>query len=126
MGLDDVTTKDFVGTHAAIVGALGSGEAVLRPAERVHVIVEQGVLLLDTKPGLMFGRQLHSFEARPAVVRLSRLLVVLVRLAEDESVVAQVERIPVDGHGVEIDIGIASFRLVCGAAVIVPNWQFCT
>ena len=51
MGLDDVTAVDLVGADAAIVGALGTGEAVLGPSEGVLVLVQQGVLLLDAEPG---------------------------------------------------------------------------
>lgn len=51
VSLDDVTAVDLVGADAAVVGTLGAGEAVLRPAERVLVLVKQGVLLLDAKPG---------------------------------------------------------------------------
>ena len=50
VGLDDVTAVDLVGADAAVVGALGTGEAVLGPSEGVLVLVQQGVLLLDAEP----------------------------------------------------------------------------
>jgi hypothetical protein len=46
------------------------------------------------------------------MVRLGRLLVVLVRLAEDELVVAETERVPVNGDRVEVDVGVGAFGLV--------------
>ena len=51
MGLNDVTAVNLVGADAAIVGALGAGEAVLGPAEGVLILVKKGVLLLDAEPG---------------------------------------------------------------------------
>ena len=44
--LHDVTTVDLVGTHTAVVGALGSGEAVLGPSERMLVLLRKKVLEL--------------------------------------------------------------------------------
>ncbi len=53
VGLNDVAAVDLVGPHAAVVGPLGPGEAVLGPAERVLVLVQEGVLLLDAEPRLL-------------------------------------------------------------------------
>ena len=43
----------LVGSDAAVVGSLGSGEAALGPAEGVLVLVQDGVLLLDAEPGVL-------------------------------------------------------------------------
>ena len=61
--------SDLVGAHSAVVGALGSREAILGPSEGVTILVQQSVLLnivinslslddtqvshlLNSKPGL--------------------------------------------------------------------------
>ncbi len=53
VALHDVATVDPVGPDAAVVRTLRSGEPVLGPAERVVVLVQQGVLLFNPKPGLV-------------------------------------------------------------------------
>merc|ERR1719150_3634922 len=53
VSLHNVPAVDLVCPHSAVVGTLGSGEPVLRPPEGVLVLVQQGVLLLDTKPGVL-------------------------------------------------------------------------
>lgn len=123
MSLDNVAAENFVGAYTAVVGPLRSGESVLRPTERVHIVVEQRVFLLDAEPRLLIGCQLHGFKAGVAVVGLGGLLVVLVRVAQDETVVAQVERIAVDGNWVKVDVRVASFSLIGRATVVVPDWQ---
>jgi len=112
VGLDDVATVDFVGTDTAVVGSLRSGESVLWPTEWMQVVVEQRVFLFDTEPGIFACGRLHGLETSCSVVCLGRFLVVFVRIAEDQSVVAQVERIAVDGNRVQENVRIAAFRLV--------------
>ncbi len=124
MGFDNVSTKNFAGSDTAIVRSLGSGEAVLRPAKWVHIVVEQSILLLDAEPRLLVGGQLHRFQTRVAVVRFGWFLVVLVRVAKDESVVSQVERVPIDGHWIQIDVRVAAFCLISRATIVIPNGQF--
>ena len=53
----------------------------------------------------------HRFHARLPVVRLRRLLVVLVSLAEDELVVAQAKRVAVDRHRVQVDVRVRALGL---------------
>ena len=52
------------------------------------------------------------------------LLVVFVSVAEDQSVISQVERIPIDGHRVQIDVRVAAFSLIGRTAIVIPNGQF--
>ena len=125
VSLDNIATKDFAGADTAVIWALGSGEAILGPAKGMQIVVEQSVLLLDAEPRLVLAGQLHGFQAGSAVVGLARFLVVLVGVAENESVVAQVKGIPVDSHRIEVDVRVAALGLVSRAAVIVPNRQFC-
>jgi hypothetical protein len=47
--LDDLTTVDLVVADAAVVAALGGGEAGRREAERTAVL-EERVLLLEAEP----------------------------------------------------------------------------
>ncbi len=106
-----MTLSYLVGADAAIVGALGSGEPVLGPAEGVAILVEEGVLLLDAEPGRLRLGALHDFVASLAAIGLGRDLVVLIGLAEDELVVAQPERITVDRDGVEIHVRVRALGL---------------
>lgn len=85
---------------------LGSREPIFGPAKWVHVLVEKSVFLLDSEPGLLVLGLLHDLIAALSVVGLSRLLVVLVGLAEDELVAAQSEGVIVDGHWVQVDVGV--------------------
>ena len=143
MGLDDVSAVDPVGSHSAVVRALGSGESVLGPAEGMLILVEEGVLLLDAEPRLLiFGpgkrndlskeetfkrknlRRVslgHDFVAELPVVGLCGLLVVLVGLAEDNLVVSQPEGILVHGNGVQVDVGVGTLGLSGGGAIEVPD-----
>ena len=125
MGLDDIATVDFIGTDTAVVGSLGSRESVLGPSEWMQIVVQQCVLLFDTEPGILVTGCLHGFEASCTVVCFGRLLIVLVRIAEDQSVVAQIERIAVDGHRMQENVRVAAFCLVSRTSIVVPYGQFC-
>ena len=69
MSLDDVTAIDLVGTNTAVVGSLGSGEPVLGPSEGVHVLVQEGVLLFDSEPGLLVLRKQYKISAQVPVCK---------------------------------------------------------
>ena len=103
--------SDLVGAHSAVVGALGSGESILGPAEGVTILVQQRVLLsnvitlclwtqvshlLNSKPGLGRLGALHHLVAGLPLVGLGGLLVVFVGLAHHQDVVTAAERIRVD------------------------------
>jgi hypothetical protein len=66
---------------------------------------------------------LHCLHAGLSVVGLSWLLVVLVRLAEDQLIVPEPERVPVEGHRVEVDVRVGALGLPGRAAIEVPDWQ---
>ena len=66
---------------------------------------------------------LHRFHARLPVVGLRRLLVVLVRLAQDELVFSEPERVPVEGHRIKVDVRVRALGLTGGAAIEVPDRQ---
>lgn len=63
VGLDEVTGKDTTCADTAVVGALGTGEAVLGPAEDLSICVKEGVLLLKTEPGLLSLGRVHDLLA---------------------------------------------------------------
>ena len=50
MSLYDVSAVDLVGANSAVVGALRSGETILWPSEGMLVLIQKGVLLLDSEP----------------------------------------------------------------------------
>ncbi len=52
------------------VRTLGSGEPVFGPSERVQVLVEQRVLLLNAEPRTRIPRSVHHLFTRVPVVRL--------------------------------------------------------
>jgi hypothetical protein len=63
VGLHNVPAVDLAGAHAAVVGALRPGEPVLGPPKGMTVLGEEGVLLLNTEPGLEvlgLGHDLHA------------------------------------------------------------------
>jgi hypothetical protein len=63
VGLNDISLDDLASTHTAVVGALGGGEASSGPAVGAVVQVEEGVLLLQTEPGVALGVALHELGA---------------------------------------------------------------
>ena len=80
--------------------------------------------MLDAEPGLVVGAGLHGLQAGLAVVGRRRLLVVLVRVAQHQPVVAQVERVAVQRHRVQEHVRVAALGLARRAAVVVPHGQF--
>uniref|UniRef100_A0A182IUQ4 Uncharacterized protein n=1 Tax=Anopheles atroparvus TaxID=41427 RepID=A0A182IUQ4_ANOAO len=109
--VDDVARVHLIRTHAAVVRTLRSWEAVLRPAERTTVHVQQRVLLLDAKPRVLVAGQLAHLQARLALVRLGRPTIVTVRLAQHQDVVAASERIAVDRDRVQVHVRVGALRL---------------
>ena len=47
MGLYNIPAKDIASTDCAIVGALGSREAILGPSEGVTILAQKSVLLFN-------------------------------------------------------------------------------
>lgn len=123
VGVDDVAAEDLAGADTAVVGALGPGEAVLGPAIGPAVDVEERVLLLEAEPKLLRGVRLHKDVGVAAEVIRVGLAVGAPRLAHDEDVVTETERVRVEGDGAEVDIGIVAGRLARRRAVEVPLWQ---
>lgn len=74
-------------------------------------MVEEGVLLLETEPGLESSVGLHDLGALMAVVVLVRSAVGVPALGEDNDVGRAAERIGVDGGRAQVDIGVVAGSL---------------
>jgi len=120
VGLDDVTTKNLLGTDTAVVRTLRAGETALWPAENLTVDVEKGVLLLDTEPRVLVGVGFHDLLGFVTEVCLVGGAVGVVGLAENELVVALAEGVGKDGDGDQDDVGIVTGSLIGGGTVKVP------
>lgn len=70
MRINDVTAHNPAGANTAVVRTLRSRETILRPAIGPVLHVEESVLLLKTKPGLVLGVSLHQLGALMTVVEL--------------------------------------------------------
>ena len=74
---------------------------------------------------MSFGRLIHSFLARQAMVGVGRCLPVRrERLAQDQLVRVASEWIAKERHWLDVDIAVLSFCLARGRAVEVPYWTF--
>lgn len=89
------------------------------------VKVEERVLLLDAKPGLLRRALVDDLQAGLAFVRRRRGAIVLVGVAHDQDVVAASKRILVHGHRIQIGVRVAALRLIARAAIVVPHGQLC-
>ena len=110
-------------TGTAVVGALGAGETTLRPAVWGSVHVEEGVLLLDTEPGLLLLDLVHDLLRVVAVVGPVGSAIVVVALGKDKDVVTTTEGILEDGSGTEVDVRVVARSLVGGGTVKVPDTE---
>lgn len=108
VSLNNVTAEDLAGTDTAVVRTLGTGVATLGPAIGPAVLVEQGVLLLETEPELVLLVGLHQDGSIVAEVVGVGLAVRAPGLAHDEDVVAKAEGIGVEGDGAEVDIRVVA------------------
>ena len=112
MGSLNVSPVDISGPDSAVVRSLGPRVAVLGPTERLLVIIEQGVLLLNSKPGLLVLCLLHDLKTILPLVGLHWLIFVVIRVTEDEEIVSLGERAGghLDWMKVDIPIGASSLR----------------
>ena len=104
MGSLNVSPVDISGPDSAVVRSLGPRVAVLGPTERLLVIVEQGVLLLNSKPGLLILRLLHDLKTLLPLVCLHWLVFVVVGITEDEDVVSLGERAGVHFDWMNVEV----------------------
>ena len=120
MGLDNLAAKRGVGSNGAVVGALGSGESTLGPAEGPLVSGEHGVLLLEAVPGgLLFALLEDLLSVDTHVVRMG-LAVGEPGVAHDKDVVSTTEGIGVNGAGPDEDLRVTSGSLAGRRSIVVP------
>merc|ERR1711936_1224194 len=117
----DVSSVHISSTDSTVVWPLGSWETILGPTKGVAVLAQQSVLLFNAKPGMLVLCFLHNLITSFPVVGLSRLLVVLVRLAHHHDVVAAPERILVHLYRVQVRVRVTAFSLIARAPIIVPD-----
>ena len=90
----------------------------------MSILIKESVLLFYSKPGVLILGLVHHLIACLAVVGVRWLLVVLVGLAHYEYVVASSEWVGVQLDRVEVGVRVGTFRLVCGASIIIPDGKF--
>ena len=120
VGLDEIAGKDLAGTDTTVVRALGSGETVLGPTKDLSVGVKEGVLLLETEPGLLAGGGLHDLVGVSTVVGPVGRAVVVVTFTEDENVGTATEGIFEDGNGA-LYVSILSQEYCKGHIMDIPR-----
>mmetsp|Transcript_103076 Transcript_103076/g.142640 ORF Transcript_103076/g.142640 Transcript_103076/m.142640 type:complete len:342 (+) Transcript_103076:159-1184(+) len=110
--LGDEATEGAVGASATIVGALRAWVAALRPAERRDLVeVEEGVLLLNAKPGLLALAALECLDCLDARVGRQRLASRRVGIGQHKDVVARTEGILENGLWLDDDLRVLTRSL---------------
>lgn len=92
------------------------------PAKWPVVEVEEGVLLLETEPGLVGGMLLHQLGGFMSVVEFVRCAIGHPALGEDKNIVTALgaERVGVDSDGLQVDVAVVTRGLAGGGTVEVP------
>lgn len=90
---------------------------------RLVVDIEESVLLLETEPRLRFLCLVHDLLRVVTVVGPVGGSVVVVRLGENENVVATTEGIPEDGRRTKVDVRVVSGGLVRRRTIKVPDTE---
>jgi len=122
VGISDLATVCSTGSVTAVVRALRSGVTMLGET-KMGTVVEEGVLLLESKHGLvLLGDLLKDGIGGSASVGLDGLSGIIVGIAHhDECIVVGVEGVRVHGLGLENDLRVVSGSLVRGRTIIVPE-----
>lgn len=124
VSLDDLAADHLIGADAAVIGALRTGEAVLRPTKRPAIEIQESVLLLDAEPGILVLDGFHRLVRNASLVRLRRRLVAVVGVAEHEFVFTATEGIIINGYWIKIYVTVGAVSLICRATIVSPRWQF--
>jgi len=127
------SAKAVAGTNRAVVGALLTWVAIVRPAQRpsrkLGLSADKGVFLFDSEPGLFVGGGVHDLLGMGAEVCVSWLEVLAsgvrpsVGLCHDEQVVALSEGVAEVGDWAHDDLGVVSLSLVAGRTIVIPLRQ---
>ena len=90
----------------------------------MSILIQESVLLFYSKPGVLILGLVHHLIAQLAMVGVCWFLVVLVSIAHNKNVVSSPEWVGVQLDWVEVGVRVGTFRLVCGASIIVPDGKF--
>lgn len=108
---------------SALAVNLRSRETASGPAVGSVVETEEGVLLLETEPGLVVGVGVHDLHAVMSVVVLVGGAIGVPALGEHDDVGRAAEGVGVDGARSEVDIRVVTGGLAGGGAVKVPDGE---
>ena len=118
--LNDISAIDLASTHTAIVRSLWSRETTLRPAIRPTIKTQEGIFLLETKPGFLACIGFHEPSSFVAIVELVGGAIMVPCFTQDQDVLASTERIGVDRYRTEVNIRVVARGLAARGAVEVP------
>src|SRR6185312_3543176 len=121
-GFDHGSTEDFVGADAAVVTALGGGEAVVGPAEGLDA-VEQRVFLLESEPGVVPGVAFGHLAARRARVARMWFAADQLDLTQYEAIGLAAAGVGAGEHWPEDAVGAIAGGLLSARAVEAPDWR---
>merc|ERR1712035_79158 len=113
----------FSGTNSTIVWTLGSRKSILWPTQRMLVIIKQGVLLLNSKPGFVLLGLLHDLKTLFPVVGNHGLVLVIISFTKHKDVITEGEWTRVHLDRLQIHIRIGTISLVTRTAIVVPGGQ---
>ena len=117
--LDDGATDSLGRADAAVVRTLGRGLTLLAEAVGTAAL-EQGVLLLETEPGLLALELLLGLHGGSARVGLVGRAIGVVDLGEHQQVLAAADWVRAAEHRLEHAVGRVALGLVRGGAVEAP------
>lgn len=123
VSLDDVTHDNLASTDTAVVRTLGSGETTGGPAKRSVIEIKEGVLLLETEPGLVVSVGLHNLGTFVAEVELVGGSIGVPALSKDDDVGGTAEGIGVDGARAKVDIRVVAGGLLGRGTIEVPDGE---
>ena len=113
----------FTGTNSTIVGSLGSRKSILWPTKGMLVIIKQGVLLLDPKPGFVLLGLLHDLKTLFPVVSDHGLIFVIISFTKNKDVITEGKGTRVHLDRLQIHIRIGSISLITWTTIVVPGGQ---
>lgn len=111
MSFDNISAVHLTSTDGAIVWSLRPREATLGPAIGPSIRTEEGVFLLETKPGLVLSICLHQSSGLVTVVIFVGASIRIPSLAQDKNVIATTEWVRKDCDRADIDIRIITWGL---------------
>ena len=130
MGISNDPSEAIIGAYRAVVRALGTGVAIVGPAERPRselcLCSDEGVLLLDAEPWLFVEASVENFLGVHSEVCIGGFEILasavcpFVGFGHDNDVVALSEWVSEVRNRSHDDLRIVSGRLVARRAIVVP------